>query len=122
MAKTLNSKQLPMYDECCLLYYLFFKWTNPGIFFVYFWSFLTNNSIFTTNQCEKMSFPSSIGCRDSNPRLLEHQCSPITTRPGLPSLSTLFSLYHDLGDEVAPTYMSCQRKHSESLAKQKGFI
>ena len=31
-----------------------------------------------------MSSPSSIWCRDSNPRLLEHESSPITTRPGLP--------------------------------------
>ena len=33
---------------------LFFKnWTNPGLFFVYFRSFQTNNTIFTTNECEK---------------------------------------------------------------------
>ena len=31
----------------------FFKWANLGLFFVYFWSFQTNNTIFTTNQCEK---------------------------------------------------------------------
>ena len=35
---------------------LFFKkWANPGLFFVYFWSFQTNITIFTTNICEKMS-------------------------------------------------------------------
>ena len=28
--------------------------------------------------------PSSIRCRDSNPRPLEHESPPITTRPGLP--------------------------------------
>ena len=28
--------------------------------------------------------PTSIGRRDSNPRPLEHESSPITTRPGLP--------------------------------------
>ena len=34
---------------------LFLKeWANPGPFFVYFRSFQTNNTIFTTNQCEKM--------------------------------------------------------------------
>ena len=32
---------------------LFLKWANPSLFFVYFWSFQTNNKIFTTNQCEK---------------------------------------------------------------------
>ena len=34
----------------------FFKWANPGLCFVYFWSFQTNIiTIFTTNICEKMS-------------------------------------------------------------------
>ena len=34
---------------------LFFlkNWANPGLFFVYFRSFQTNNTIFTTNECEK---------------------------------------------------------------------
>ena len=41
----------------------------------------TNSSIFTTNICEKC--PSSIRCWDLNPRPLEHESSPITTRPGL---------------------------------------
>ena len=63
---------------------IFFKWANPGLFFVYFLSFQTNNTIFTTNQCEKMSSPSSIRYRDSNPQPLEHEFPPITTRPGLP--------------------------------------
>ena len=31
----------------------FKKWTDKGLFFVYFRSFETNNTIFTTNQCEK---------------------------------------------------------------------
>ena len=31
----------------------FEKWANPVLFFVYFLSFQTNNTIFTTNQCEK---------------------------------------------------------------------
>ena len=38
-------------------------------------------TIFTTNKCEKC--PSSIWCRDSNSRPLEHESPPITTRPGL---------------------------------------
>ena len=33
----------------------FFKWASPGLFFVYFRSFQTNFTIFTTNTCEKMS-------------------------------------------------------------------
>ena len=57
----------------------FFKWANPGLFIVYFWSFQT---IFTTNQYEKMSeCPSNIRHRDSIPRPFEHASSPITTRP-----------------------------------------
>ena len=31
------------------------KMANPGLFFVYFRSFQTNITIFTTNTCEKMS-------------------------------------------------------------------
>ena len=66
--------------------YFFKKWANPGLFFIYFWSFQTNiNTIFTI-QCEKMSCPSSIRCRDSNPHPPDHESSPITTRPGLPPL------------------------------------
>ena len=34
---------------------LFKKWDNPGLFFVYFWSFQSNIiTIFTTNICGKM--------------------------------------------------------------------
>ena len=60
------------------------KWANPGLFFIYFWYFQTNNTIFTPNQCEKMLFTSSIQHRYSNPQPLEHESSPKTTRPGLP--------------------------------------
>ena len=42
------------------------KWSNPSLFFVYFQSFQTNNRALTTNQCVKMSCPSSIQCQDSN--------------------------------------------------------
>ena len=67
----------------CKSVFFFKKWANPGLFFVYFWSFQTNNTIFTTNQCEKMSCPSSIRRQDSNPGPLERESPPITTRPGL---------------------------------------
>ena len=60
----------------------FLKWANPGLFFVYFRSFQTNITIFTTIICEKC--PSSIPCRDSNSRPSERESLPITTRPGLP--------------------------------------
>ena len=29
------------------------KWANPRLFFIHCWSFQTNNTIFTANQCEK---------------------------------------------------------------------
>ena len=48
------------------------KWTNPGLFFVCFQSFQTNNTIFTTNQCEKC--PSIIRPRDSNPQPFNMSC------------------------------------------------
>ena len=72
----------------------FQKWAKAGLFFVYFHSFQTNNINFTTNQCEKMSCPSSIQCRDLNPQPLEHESSPINTRPGLPPEKQ--SLYPDV--------------------------
>ena len=47
---------------------------------------------FTTNQCEKMSCPSSIRHWDSNPRPSERESPPITTRPGLPPYLWLVKL------------------------------
>ena len=32
---------------------IFKNWANPGLFFAYFRSFQTNNTIFTTNECKK---------------------------------------------------------------------
>ena len=62
----------------------FKKWANPGLFFIYFRSFKKNIvRTFTTDQCEKMSCPSSIRRRDSNSRPSEHEPPHITTRPGL---------------------------------------
>ena len=62
----------------------FLNGATPASFLVYFRSFRTNKTIFTTNQYEKMSCPSSIWRRDSNPQPLEHESSPITTRQVLP--------------------------------------
>ena len=55
---------------------------HPRPLFHLFSSFQTNITIFTTNICEKMSWPSSIRHWDSNPRPSEHEFPPITTRPG----------------------------------------
>ena len=57
---------------------LFFKWANPGFFFHSSPSFQTNNTFFTTNQCEKMSIRSSKRCWDLIPRPLEHESLLIT--------------------------------------------
>ena len=70
------------------LIFVYKKWANPGLFFIYFRSveifisltffvpstsmkglFQINNTIFTTNKCEKC--PSSIWHWDSNPRPIE---------------------------------------------------
>ena len=63
---------------------LFFKKNGPTptSFLFIFGLFKQTLQIFTTNICEKC--PSSIRCRDSNPRPLERESPPITTRPGLP--------------------------------------
>ena len=60
----------------------FFKNWPSRLLFDYFRSFQTNNTMFTTNQCEKC--PSRIWRWDLNPRPLES--SPKTTKPGLPPL------------------------------------
>ena len=57
---------------------LFLNIPFPASFSFIFGLFQTNNAIFTINKCEKC--PSSIQCWDSNPRPLEHESSPITTR------------------------------------------
>ena len=59
----------------------FFKKMGQSWPLFYVRSFQTNNTISTTNQCEK--YPSNIWRRDSNPRPFEHESCPITTRPGL---------------------------------------
>ena len=46
----------------------FKKWANHDLFYI--WSFQTNNTIFTTNQCGKFSCHSSKRCWDSNHNLL----------------------------------------------------
>ena len=78
-----------------LLISIFFKkWANHGLFFVYFQSFQTNNTIFITNQCQKLSkCPSSIRFWDLNPQPFKHESSPITTTPGLPPLIFIFSIF-----------------------------
>ena len=56
---------------------------QPGLFFIYFRSFQTNSKTIL-QQLYVKKCPSSIWCRDSNPRPLERESLSITTRPGLP--------------------------------------
>ena len=52
-----------------------------------------------------MSCPSSISCQDSNPRPLEHQSSPITTRPGLPPSSVFIFRLQNSATEAFKAYL-----------------
>ena len=69
-------------ENACPTYPMLFKWVNPGLFFIYFMCFQSNNTIFTTiTKIEKG--PSSIGHQDSNALPLDYESHPITTKPGL---------------------------------------
>ena len=68
----------------------FFKWANPGLFFISFRIF--THTLQFLQQINVKNCPSNIWCRDSNSRPLDHESPPITARPGLPpSLSFLFA-------------------------------
>ena len=60
----------------------FLKIGQPRPLFHLFSVFSNKLYNFATNQCEKMSWPSSIRLQDSNPWPLEHESPPITTRTG----------------------------------------
>ena len=64
-------------------YWVYLNGPTPASFSFIFWTFQTINTFFTTNQCEKMSCPSSIWHRDLNTQPIEYELSPITTKPGL---------------------------------------
>ena len=66
---------------------LFFKWASPGLLCL-FLVFSNNQYNFYNKSMWKMSWPSSIRRQYSNPRPLEHESSPITTRPGPRLLAT----------------------------------
>ena len=75
--------------------YCFFlkKMGELDLFFVYFRSFQTKNTIFTTNQSPKYpKCPSSIWRIDLNPQPFEQESSPITTRPGLQPLRYCYTM------------------------------
>ena len=59
--------------------HIFLKWANHSLFFVYFRSFQTNNTIFTTNQCEKC--PNVHLVYSAGIQTFWTESSTITTRP-----------------------------------------
>ena len=56
----------------------------PGLFLFIFGHFEVISIHFLTNQCEDMSIKYSV--LRSNPQSLEHESSPVTSRPSLPSI------------------------------------
>ena len=62
---------------------------QTGLFFVYFWSFQTKNTILTTNQCEKCHVHPVYGLEFEPTTFGTRESPPITTRPGLPPLLNL---------------------------------
>ena len=81
--KTLRVSLLSFYiflNTFQLCSYTFFKWANPGLFFVYFWSFQTNITNFNNKYLWKNVHPVySVGIRT---HVLRNESPPITTRPG----------------------------------------
>ena len=97
---------------------------SPASISFIFELFQTNNTIFTTIQCEQMSCPSSIRCRDSNTRPLDCESPPITTRPGLPpiprwihqfSFITLISIERTLIDTIGTSSFVEQHRWKKVL-------
>ena len=70
---------------------LFFKkWANPDLFFIYFQSFQTKCTIFTTNQCEKCQVHPVYGAGIQTNDLSNLSRLPLgPTRLGLPRLLTI---------------------------------
>ena len=62
---------------------------------------LIKQTIFTTNQREKMSkCPNSIRCQDSNPLPYGHESLPINTGPSLPRKLVFLSEEHLIKNEI----------------------
>ena len=60
---------------------MFFKWANPGLFFIYFRLF--KHTLQFLQQINVKKCPSSIRYQVSNPQPFGCESPPITTRPGL---------------------------------------
>ena len=107
----------------------FSKWANPGLFFVNFGLFKQTIKFLHHNQCEKMSCPSSIRRRASNPRPLEHEPSPARLALYVCSFQTFviidiidkkvwLSLGIEPGAAAMPLRFDCQRSFYGLVYKQ----
>ena len=84
-----NTKELPMGMKF-QQFFFFFKIGQPRPLFRLFSVFFKQTTQFL-QQIYVKKCPSSIRCRDSNPRPSERESLPITTRPGLPPNSFFFA-------------------------------
>ena len=66
---------------------------HPRPLYHLFSYYQTNFRSLTTIVCGKILCPSGIRRRDSNPQPLEHESTPITTKPGLPPSSLQLGLF-----------------------------
>ena len=84
-AYLINAETHILIQFCCLFFFL--NGPTRPLFRIIFGLFKqTSIHFLQKNQCENFLIPSSIWRRDSNPQPLNHESSPITTRPGLPPL------------------------------------
>ena len=87
------------------IFFIIKNWPTSRASFVYISLFKQTIQIFD-NQCEK-SFPSSIWCREPNPRPLEHKSSPMTTRPrSRPRLSMFYLHKYPWSFKLRPNWSS----------------
>ena len=111
----------------------FSKWANPGLFFVNFGLFKQTIKFLHHNQCEKMSCPSSIWRRASNPRPLEHEPSPARLALYVCSFQTFviidiidkkvwLSLGIEPGAAAMPLRFDCQRSFYGLVYKQQIIV
>ena len=80
----------------------FFKWASPGLFSLYFRLF--KPTLQFLQQIHVNKYPSSIWCWDSNPRLSGHESPLITTRAGLPPITHIVCLFHNLNISYTRTW------------------
>ena len=85
------SLSLSLKSKFCIFFQsehiVFLKWAIPYLFFIYF-------SLFKQILQIMKKCPSSIRCWDLNPRPLEHESPPITTRPRLPPQTSFVKFNH----------------------------